>query len=85
MLLSPTSPAPAFPIGSNTDDPIKMYLEDIFTVHANLVGAPAISLPVSNHPESDLPIGIQFMAKRFDEKKLLNFSHNLMQSEALKK
>ncbi|MEM9050717.1 MAG: Asp-tRNA(Asn)/Glu-tRNA(Gln) amidotransferase subunit GatA [Bacteroidota bacterium] len=85
LLLSPTSPAPAFPIGSNTDDPIKMYLEDIFTVHANLVGAPAISLPISNHPESGLPIGIQFMAKRFDEKVLLSFSHNLMQSEALKK
>ena len=85
LLLSPTTPTPAFPIGSNTNDPIKMYLEDIFTVHANLVGTPAISLPLSTHPESALPIGVQFMAKKFDEKLLLDFSHNLMQSAALKK
>jgi aspartyl-tRNA(Asn)/glutamyl-tRNA(Gln) amidotransferase subunit A len=84
FLLSPTTPAPAFKLGENTDDPIKMYLEDIFTVHANLVGAPAISLPVSKHAENGLPIGIQFMARRFDEKGLLDFSHNLMQSPALK-
>jgi len=85
LLLSPTTPAPAFPIGSNTDDPIKMYLEDVFTVHANLIGAPAISLPVAKHPENNLPIGIQFMANRFQEKLLLDFSHNLMQGVALKK
>lgn len=84
LLLSPTTPAPAFPIGSNTGDPIKMYLEDVFTVHANLVGTPAISLPLFKHPESDLPIGAQFMAGSFREKLLLAFAHNLMQSEALK-
>jgi aspartyl-tRNA(Asn)/glutamyl-tRNA(Gln) amidotransferase subunit A len=85
LLLSPTTPSPAFPIGSNTDDPIKMYLEDIFTVHANLVGAPAISLPLFSHPISKLPIGAQFMAGSFREKLLLTFANNLMQSEALKK
>jgi aspartyl-tRNA(Asn)/glutamyl-tRNA(Gln) amidotransferase subunit A len=85
LLLSPTTPSPAFPIGSNTDDPIKMYLEDIFTVHANLVGAPAISLPLFSHPDSKLPIGAQFMAGSFREKLLLTFANNLMQSEALKK
>jgi aspartyl-tRNA(Asn)/glutamyl-tRNA(Gln) amidotransferase subunit A len=85
LLLSPTTPSPAFPIGSNTDDPIKMYLEDIFTVHANLVGAPAISLPLFSHPKSKLPIGAQFMAGSFREKLLLTFANNLMQSEALKK
>ncbi|MGB6035785.1 MAG: Asp-tRNA(Asn)/Glu-tRNA(Gln) amidotransferase subunit GatA [Cryomorphaceae bacterium] len=84
LLLSPTTPSPAFSIGSNTDDPIKMYLEDIFTVHANLVGAPAISLPLFSHPESKLPIGAQFMAGSFREKLLLNFANNLMQSTALK-
>jgi aspartyl-tRNA(Asn)/glutamyl-tRNA(Gln) amidotransferase subunit A len=85
LLLSPTTPAPAFPIGSNTDDPIKMYLEDIFTVHANLVGTPAISLPLFAHPDSKLPIGAQFMAGAFREKLLLSFANNLMQAEALKK
>lgn len=84
LLLSPTTPSPAFPVGSNTDDPIKMYLEDIFTVHANLVGAPAISLPLFSHPDSKLPIGAQFMAGSFREKLLLTFANNLMQSEALK-
>jgi len=84
LLLSPTTPAPAFPIGSNTDDPIKMYLEDIFTVHANLVGTPAISLPLFTHSESKLPIGAQFMAGSFREKLLLSFANNLMQDEALK-
>lgn len=60
VILTPTAPSPAFKIGQNTDDPIKMYLEDIFTVTANLVGIPAISIPAG---ESDgLPIGLQFMA-----------------------
>lgn len=84
LLLSPTTPAPAFRIGSKSDDPIQMYLEDVFTVHANLVGAPAISLPLFLHPESKLPIGAQFMAGSFREKLLLTFAKNLMQSEALK-
>jgi aspartyl-tRNA(Asn)/glutamyl-tRNA(Gln) amidotransferase subunit A len=61
-----------------------MYLEDIFTVHANLVGAPAISLPLFSHPDSKLPIGAQFMAGSFREKLLLTFANNLMQREALK-
>ncbi len=84
LLLSPTTPSTAFRIGSKSDDPIQMYLEDVFTVHANLVGAPAISLPLFSHPESKLPIGAQFMAGSFREKVLLTFANNLMQSEALK-
>jgi aspartyl-tRNA(Asn)/glutamyl-tRNA(Gln) amidotransferase subunit A len=84
LLLSPTTPSAAFETGSTVDDPIKMYLEDVFTVHANLAGIPAISLPLAKHPESDLPVGIQFMAGPFNEKLLLNFSHNLMSEEALK-
>jgi len=84
LLLSPATPSTAFELGSNTDDPIKMYLEDIFTVHANLAGTPAISLPIDKHPDSGLPIGIQFMAGSFQEKLLLDFSYNLMREEALK-
>ncbi len=67
VIATPTAPSPAFKIGANTSDPIKMYLEDIFTVPANLVGVPAISLPtgVTTGDASDgkpLPLAIQFMA-----------------------
>lgn len=84
LLLSPTTPATAFKFGANMDDPIKMYLEDIFTVHANLVGTPAISLPLFKHSKSGLPFGAQFMSAAFNEKLLLDFSHNLMNIGALK-
>ncbi len=81
LLLSPTTPSTAFALGANTSDPIKMYLEDIFTVHANLAGIPAISLPLFKH-SNGMPIGIQFMAGSFQEKKLLQFGHTLMESAA---
>ena len=64
VILTPTAPSPAFKIGENSNDPIKMYLEDVFTVTANLVGVPAISVP-AGFAEVDgkkLPIGLQFMA-----------------------
>jgi aspartyl-tRNA(Asn)/glutamyl-tRNA(Gln) amidotransferase subunit A len=82
LLLSPTTPSTAFALGANTSDPIKMYLEDIFTVHANLAGIPAISLPLYRH-SNGMPIGIQFMAASFQEKKLLQFGHTLMESMTL--
>ncbi|MFM1875500.1 MAG: hypothetical protein RL266_1237 [Bacteroidota bacterium] len=66
LLLSPTTPDVAFKFGENSDDPIKMYLEDIYTVLANLVGIPAISVPAGE--KDGLPFGIQIMANRFDEK-----------------
>ena len=84
LLLSPTTPDTAFKFGENMDDPIKMYLVDIFTVHANLAGIPAISLPLFKHSESGLPFGAQFMSAAFNEKMLFNFSHNLMNIAALK-
>ncbi|MEM6344535.1 MAG: Asp-tRNA(Asn)/Glu-tRNA(Gln) amidotransferase subunit GatA [Bacteroidota bacterium] len=70
MLLTPTAPTTAFPIGEKQDDPIAMYLSDIYTVHANLAGCPAISIPVAHHPNG-LPIGLQLMASDFAEGKLL--------------
>lgn len=77
FIISPTTPNPAFDIGSQIDDPIKMYLEDIFTVQANLVGNPAISLPIGK-TEQGLPFGIQLLANSFEEEKLLAFSEYLI-------
>ncbi len=77
FILTPTTPCTAFEIGKNSGDPITMYLQDIFTVHANLSGNPAISLPLGQH-SNGLPFGIQFVANHFEEGKLLAFSNYLM-------
>lgn len=77
FIILPTSTNEAFKLGENTKDPIAMYLEDIFTVQANLVGIPAISLPLGTK-KSGLPFGIQVMGKNFEEKNLLSFSNYLM-------
>lgn len=77
FIILPTTPTTAFEIGANTSDPITMYLQDIFTVQANLSGNPAISLPLGNH-SNGLPFGIQVMGKHFDEAGLLSFSDYLM-------
>jgi len=71
VILIPTTPDVAFPINGVTD-PIQMYLQDIFTVHANLTGNPAISLPLGTN-EKGLPFGIQVMANHFEEKKMYDF------------
>lgn len=73
LIMLPTAPTPAFTIGEKSDDPVVNYLADIFTVQASLAGIPAISLPVGNNKEG-LPLGIQFLAPRFGESNLLNFS-----------
>ncbi len=75
FILLPTTPSTAFEIGG-VKDPIQMYLQDIFTVHANLTGHPAISIPVGNH-SNGLPFGLQIMAKPFDENGLFNFASYL--------
>ena len=77
LILLPTVPAPAYRIGEKMDDPIAMYLADIYTVYANLVGIPAISLPLFSHTNG-MPFGIQAMTNRFNELSLLQFSHLLM-------
>lgn len=77
FILSPTTPHTAFELGSQVKDPIKMYLEDIFTVQANLAGLPAISLPLGTS-EDGLPFGIQLMTNSFQEEKLLSFSQYLI-------
>ncbi len=77
LILLPTTPGTAFPFGQNDQDPVKMYLEDIFTVQAPITGLPAISLPLGKH-SNGLPFGIQLMAKKYDEMTLLAFSEMLM-------
>jgi len=73
MVFSPTTPEPAFRFGAKVDDPLMMYLSDIYTVTANLAGVPALSFPMGtiNEDGKDLPIGGQLMGKWFDEETLL--------------
>lgn len=76
FILTPSTPGTAFEFGKNSADPIKMYLEDIFTVQANIAGVPAISVPCGKH-SNGLPIGLQFMANYFEEAKLLNLASKI--------
>ncbi len=78
FLLVPTTPTTAFKLGAFSDDPIQMYLADLFTVQANVVGIPAISFPVGQD-QAGLPIGLQLMANYFEEAPLLAFSKYLME------
>lgn len=73
LLLTPTTPTPPFKIGEKSTDPLEMYLMDIYTTSANLAGIPGINIPIGNNREG-LPIGMQIMAKEFDELSLLQFS-----------
>lgn len=77
FILMPTSPSVAFKIGEKTEDPIAMYLADIYTVFANLTGIPGISLPLFKH-SNGMPFGVQLMAKQFNELSLLQASEQLM-------
>jgi aspartyl-tRNA(Asn)/glutamyl-tRNA(Gln) amidotransferase subunit A len=73
FIVTPSTPGTAFEFGKNSADPIKMYLEDIFTVQANIAGVPAISVPCGNH-SNGLPMGIQIMADYFEEGKLFDLA-----------
>jgi len=82
FILSPVAPTPAFKIGENIDDPLTMYLSDIFTLSANMAGIPGISVP-AGYSAKGLPIGIQMMAKRFDEMTLLRAGYGFEQTISL--
>jgi aspartyl-tRNA(Asn)/glutamyl-tRNA(Gln) amidotransferase subunit A len=69
-IVTPTSPTPAFKLGEKTEDPLAMYLADVYTVTADLVGIPGISLPCGETRER-LPIGLQILARHFDEATML--------------
>jgi aspartyl-tRNA(Asn)/glutamyl-tRNA(Gln) amidotransferase subunit A len=79
FIIMPTSPVTAFKNGEKMDDPIAMYLADIYTVMANLVGCPAISVPLFRH-SNGMPFGLQVMANQFDEVSLLQVSDLLLQA-----
>lgn len=79
VLLSPVSPTPAFKIGGHGGDPLKMYLEDILTIPANLAGLPGLSVPMGTSKEN-LPIGVQLIGKMFAEDQILQVGHQLFES-----
>jgi aspartyl-tRNA(Asn)/glutamyl-tRNA(Gln) amidotransferase subunit A len=79
VILSPVAPTPAFKIGEIIDDPLTMYLSDIFTISANLAGIPGISIPCG-FSSKDLPIGLQILGKHFDEEKLLQVAYQFEQA-----
>ena len=72
-VLTPSTPSAAFKVGDKKDDPISMYLNDVFTVPVNLAGLPAISVP-AGYDKNKLPLGLQFIGKAFDEQTILNLS-----------
>ncbi|HUI43355.1 MAG TPA: Asp-tRNA(Asn)/Glu-tRNA(Gln) amidotransferase subunit GatA [Terriglobia bacterium] len=81
VILTPTSPVPAFKLGERTDDPLQMYLADIYTVTADLAGVPGISVPCGKTPGDPtsgvppLPVGLQLLARHFDEARMLQAAH----------
>ena len=75
-IILPTVPSPAFLIGDHTKDSVAMFLADIYTVYANLVGIPAISIPLYQH-SSGLPFGLQIMCAPFEEVTLLKLSTDI--------
>ena len=72
-ILTPSTPSSAFKVGEKTNDPISMYLNDIFTVPVNLAGIPAISIPVGQD-KNGYPLGLQLISRALDEQKILNIA-----------
>lgn len=77
LIFSPTTPHTAFPLDQTQEDPTNAYLEDIFTVHANITGIPSISVPLAKH-SNGLPLGMQFSAPKYKEAELLRFVETLV-------
>jgi aspartyl-tRNA(Asn)/glutamyl-tRNA(Gln) amidotransferase subunit A len=77
VILGPTSPTTAFPLGDKADDPVAMYLNDIYTIATNLAGLPGLSLPVAQ--SGGLPVGLQLIGDYFQEGRLLNVAHKLQE------
>ena len=79
VILGPTTPSTAFKIGAKSDDPVAMYLSDIYTISVNLAGLPGMSIPAGFDP-AGLPVGLQLIGKYFDEARLLNIAHRYQQA-----
>jgi aspartyl-tRNA(Asn)/glutamyl-tRNA(Gln) amidotransferase subunit A len=82
LVVTPTTPTPAFKAGEKSDDPMQMYLSDIFTISCNLAGIPGVSLPCGFSTSPKLPIGLQLLGKPFGEEALLRAAHTYEQSTA---
>jgi len=83
VLVGPTTPTPAFKIGEQSDDPLKMYLADIYTAGVKLAGLPAVSIPcgtVKSDTGTDLPVGLQIIGNKFDEETIFRVAYNYEQS-----
>jgi aspartyl-tRNA(Asn)/glutamyl-tRNA(Gln) amidotransferase subunit A len=80
--MAPVTPETAFNLGEKSDDPISMYLSDIYTIAVNLAGIPAMSIPVGfvdTDSGNSMPVGMQIMGNYFEEAKLLNVAHKYQQ------
>ena len=80
VIAAPVTPYPAFKLGEKLDDPLQMYLADIYTISANLAGIPAMSIPCGFVGKENLPIGLQLMGKHFDEANLIAVGHKFQQA-----
>ena len=78
VIMGPTAPGTAFGIGEKADDPVSMYLSDIYTIAVNLAGLPGMSVPVAQ--AGGKPVGLQIIGNYFQESKLLNVAHRLQQA-----
>src|SRR5262249_7198936 len=74
LIVTPVTPTPAFKLGEKSEDPLQMYLSDIFTISANLAGLPAIALPCG-FSKAGLPIGLQIIGRAFEEDTVLRSAH----------
>jgi aspartyl-tRNA(Asn)/glutamyl-tRNA(Gln) amidotransferase subunit A len=81
-IFTPTTPTPAFKLGEKADDPLAMYLADIYTVTADLVGIPGISVPCGSSKDG-LPIGLQVFAKHFQEGTMIRVAHAVEHAQAV--
>jgi aspartyl-tRNA(Asn)/glutamyl-tRNA(Gln) amidotransferase subunit A len=81
VIATPTSPTPAFKVGEKTENPLQMYLSDIFTISVNLAGLPGMSIPCG-FTKAGLPIGLQLIGKPFDEATVLKVAHAYEQATA---
>ena len=79
IIMGPTAPSTAFAFGDKGDDPVQMYLNDIFTIAANLAGLPAMSIPCGFDDKS-LPVGLHLVGNYFDEARMLDIAHRYQQA-----
>ncbi|MBG7602546.1 MAG: Asp-tRNA(Asn)/Glu-tRNA(Gln) amidotransferase GatCAB subunit A, partial [Gammaproteobacteria bacterium] len=77
VIMGPASPTTAFGMGEKSDDPVAMYLSDVYTIATNMAGLPGISIPCA--PVGGMPVGLQIIGNYFDEARLLNAAHQFQQ------